>query len=955
MGRHAGGGGPRKPLEMRMAAELASDSGGLLVVAAGMGAERALAAFLSPFTRTRSQLVLLLNASVELERAVDGILTTSYGAAPVDLPSKLHLDVSPRERAAVYAAGGVCSVTARHLCVDVLQNRVPLSAVAGVVVWSCFDVDSEDHPVAFALRLLRRCLHSKERPVQHWVRAVSDDPAAFVKHRLTLASLMRALGTRRISLYPRFHVAARQSLDQRRLAVVELKQRLPESVSNLQRDLLAIAGELCVELCVLLEPVLPAAITRETVNAKGLATGLMFRSLRCELRSVWDQVPPAAFRLIDELTDLRALLQKLHSDSCVDFMAAVEDAARRGNGGTECLPDKWLGTSAAARLIPAARNRVFIAGPYAPGAKRGRDEQPRLVLEKCSRMQALREVLGEIRKEWAANGAGFSHRSPGGSMECGRIRPTCLVLVRDGRTRRRVSHSLSEGGEQRLLIRHLRMYLSEQLSRPDLSAESRSEAIALWATLPDAAPAPTPATAHRQQCSPEVGRAALAAEACTSPSDAQPTSTPPDQLLAEAGSGEDSEASDDGSTDSERGTLSQRAAPACEVEEDKLPGPARARQMLCSELRKYWCVHGAGAGPCVAVHCLRDTADLLERVWPSWVILFDSAPDVVRRIEVFSAQHGSNWPIKVFMLSGMDTTAHQRVLTDLELEHTAFSLLIRDRRTFAVQNTNEDDDAAEAADWTPQRRTARAGGLSERLRMGAQARRVICDLREFRSTLPSALHRSRSEVVAAHLDVADYVLSPDTAVERKSVTDLVGSMQSGRLLQQAQRLCRRFAKPVVLIEFDSRLPFSLDAHLPGAAPQQHTRRWGSRMSTLEQGANRAGRKRALQRQIAHLVVLHPPLRLLWSHGPTMSARLFATAKRGRPEPTVDRSTDVPETMAAARNLLTRLPGVDEGGAKRLTEQCATLADIVRLPLPVLQSLIGGQNGAELHMFLHSTS
>lgn len=46
-------------------------------------------------------------------------------------------------------------------------------------------------------------------------------------------------------------------------------------------------------------------------------------------------------------------------------------------------------------------------------------------------------------------------------------------------------------------------------------------------------------------------------------------------------------------------------------------------------------------------------------------------------------------------------------------------------------------------------------------------------------------------------------------VERKSISDLIGSLQSGRLYQQALSMTRHYAKPMLLIEFDQNKPFAL--------------------------------------------------------------------------------------------------------------------------------------------------
>lgn len=59
--------------------------------------------------------------------------------------------------------------------------------------------------------------------------------------------------------------------------------------------------------------------------------------------------------------------------------------------------------------------------------------------------------------------------------------------------------------------------------------------------------------------------------------------------------------------------------------------------------------------------------------------------------------------------------------------------------------------------------------------------RVVVDMREFRSALPSMLYAAGMDVVPATLTVGDYVLAPELCVERKSLTDLVQSFASGRL------------------------------------------------------------------------------------------------------------------------------------------------------------------------------
>jgi DNA excision repair protein ERCC-4 len=82
--------------------------------------------------------------------------------------------------------------------------------------------------------------------------------------------------------------------------------------------------------------------------------------------------------------------------------------------------------------------------------------------------------------------------------------------------------------------------------------------------------------------------------------------------------------------------------------------------------------------------------------------------------------------------------------------------------------------------------------------------RVVADEREKASGVPEELSKLNVRVYFSRLPVADYVLNPETAVERKSVKDLVTSVYDGRLFYQAARLSASFGKPYLLIEGDPR-------------------------------------------------------------------------------------------------------------------------------------------------------
>ena len=87
--------------------------------------------------------------------------------------------------------------------------------------------------------------------------------------------------------------------------------------------------------------------------------------------------------------------------------------------------------------------------------------------------------------------------------------------------------------------------------------------------------------------------------------------------------------------------------------------------------------------------------------------------------------------------------------------------------------------------------------------------KVIIDVREFRSELPSLIWKRGIDIEPVTLEVGDYILTPEICIERKSVSDLIGSLNNGRLYQQALQMSRFYKKPMLLIEFDQKQTFHL--------------------------------------------------------------------------------------------------------------------------------------------------
>ncbi|MEM3857382.1 MAG: ERCC4 domain-containing protein, partial [Thermoprotei archaeon] len=88
---------------------------------------------------------------------------------------------------------------------------------------------------------------------------------------------------------------------------------------------------------------------------------------------------------------------------------------------------------------------------------------------------------------------------------------------------------------------------------------------------------------------------------------------------------------------------------------------------------------------------------------------------------------------------------------------------------------------------------------------------IVADYREKDCRLVSELNSIGCKVVYSRLDVADYLVSPEIAVERKTSFDLANSLIDGRLLDQMERMSKTYSTPVLLLvgsleEASSRAP-----------------------------------------------------------------------------------------------------------------------------------------------------
>lgn len=224
-----------------------------------------------------------------------------------------------------------------------------------------------------------------------------------------------------------------------------------------------------------------------------------------------------------------------------------------------------------------------------------------------------------------------------------------------------------------------------------------------------------------------------------------------------------------------------------------------------------------------------------------------------------------------------------------------------------------------------------AGG--GRLAATAEPPRVVIDVREFRSSLPSLLHGRNMVVVPCMLTVGDYVLTPQICIERKSVSDLISSFASGRLYHQAEVMLKYYKSPMLLIEFDQQKSFTLEPFAD--------------LSNI--GAAAMGQS-DLHTKIVQLTLAFPRLRIIWSSSPYQTAEIFEELKKQQEEPDPVKAVGTGlETGEEAgertfnelpQDMLRVVPGINPKNLAKLILVMQSLADVANADVDELGVLIG---------------
>jgi DNA excision repair protein ERCC-4 len=241
-----------------------------------------------------------------------------------------------------------------------------------------------------------------------------------------------------------------------------------------------------------------------------------------------------------------------------------------------------------------------------------------------------------------------------------------------------------------------------------------------------------------------------------------------------------------------------------------------------------------------------------------------------------------------------------------------------------------------------------AGG--GRLYATATKPRVVVDTREFRSSLPSLVNARGMEIIPCMLTVGDYVISPNICVERKSISDLIQSLNNGRLYNQAETMIEYYKKPMLLIEFDQSKSFTLEpfADLTGA-------------NSAPGGLSSPD----LQAKLVIFTLAFPTVGIIWSSSPYQTAEIFAELKKNEDEPNPVKAASIGaaefgvgegETARALNivpmDMLREIPGITDKNAYPVSAQVENLMTLANMPEDEITKLVGHEAARQVFRFFN---
>lgn len=827
--------------------------------------------------------------------------------------------VGAREK--MYGGGGIFSITSRILVVDLLTNLLDPETITGMIVLHADRVVATSLE-AFILRVYR------QKNKFGFLKAFSDNPDPFSTGFSPLATMMRNLFLKKASLWPRFHVAVAQSLEGKKKAeVIELEVPMTDYMKDIQNAIME-----CVEISIQELKKGNYGLEMDDWNLDSALLKNFDVIVRRQLEPNWHRVSWKTRQIVNDLAVLRGLLNTVLTYDAVSFLQhldTIHAAHSPPPGSTRQTQSPWLFLDAAQSIFETARRRVYAANRK-DAAQEENIDSLRPVLEELPKWAVLAEVLEEIDRDLYFEPP-VKDDSNGTILIMCSSTDTCRQL-RDYLQTMHIKPKVEKPADEEdpeddsktsasfIMRRRLRNYLNwkrqfAQVNATLFAENQKALNNAVDSRLGGMRRGKPPINKRRRMrggasIGPAMGRA------------------------------------DNGSIQQYFEKPSEVADLMAEIqltEED-----AQQREIVIDDslekMEDYFQLYDMQ--DLVIVHAYDGDQDehVLEEIKPRYIIMYEPDASFIRRVEVYRSSHNDR-NVRVYFLYYGGSVEEQKYLSSVRREKDAFTKLIKERASMSLVMTVDPhgiEDPQEAFLRTVNTRIAGGG----RLAATAQPPRVVVDVREFRSSLPSLLHGRSMVIVPCMLTVGDYILSPNICVERKSISDLISSFKDGRLYTQAETMFQHYKTPMLLIEFDQNKSFTLEPFADLS---------GSMSSVAPTNA-----PSDLQSKLVLLTLAFPKLRIIWSSSPYQTAEIFESLKAQEDEPDpiaavragLDKDMKVEDQAfnQEPQDMLAVVPGVTPQNIKNIVMNTENIREVANMTDKELQPLVGATAGRTIQNF-----
>ncbi|MEN2496021.1 MAG: DNA repair endonuclease XPF, variant 2 [Marteilia pararefringens] len=300
-----------------------------------------------------------------------------------------------------------------------------------------------------------------------------------------------------------------------------------------------------------------------------------------------------------------------------------------------------------------------------------------------------------------------------------------------------------------------------------------------------------------------------------------------------------------------------------------------------------------------------------EEIEPSHIIIFEPSLIQVRNVESYSLK--STHHVELNMIFFKDSIETINYKQEIAREKDTFNTLIREKSSlvlpqdFSIYSMTNDQHLPNQFDYEVN------FGNQAKSKKNDKPEAIIVDMREFNCELPIFLHQKNYKIEPITLEVGDYILTDEVCIERKTIPDLIGSINSGRLYNQCVAISHFYKSPILLIEMQS----------------ENNPRLGINCNKQD--------RRLITNHLVLIAMHFNEINIIWSPSYYFTVDIFSSLKKQKNEPELSDcvlSSEGNEDMLvyflklSSMKLMTKLPGMDSRSINYASYKNLSLLDIV---------------------------